>query len=136
MKIKEDYKTVSSVETAIGDSKWQKDADTSKWPSYEIYPASDWYYALVMDKNQLKENFEIVKKEWPSDNFPFTLQSVPLELKAKGKKLIGWEVDENGLCGELPIKEERVFDTKTENITLVPMGAARLRISAFPVYEE
>lgn len=135
LKIKEDYKTVNSVETAIGDSKWQKNADTSKWPSYEIYPGSAWNYALVMDKNQLKDNFEIVKKDWPSDNFPFTLQSVPLELKAKGKKLIGWEVDQFGLCGELPIKEERVFNAKTENITLIPMGAARLRISAFPVYE-
>ena len=136
LKIKEDYKTVSSVETAIGDSKWQKNADASKWPSYEIYPASDWNYALVLDENQLKDNFEIVKKNWPSDNFPFTLQSVPIELKAKGKKIIGWEVDEHGLCSELPIKEERVFGAKTENITLIPMGAARLRISAFPVYEE
>ncbi len=136
LKIKENYKTVSSVETAIGDSKWQKDADASKWPSYEIYPGSDWNYALVIDNDKLKDNFEIVNKEWPSDNFPFTLQSVPLELKAKGKKLIGWGIDKYGLCGELPIKEERVFDTKIENITLVPMGAARLRISAFPVYEE
>ncbi|MGV8964228.1 MAG: beta-L-arabinofuranosidase domain-containing protein [Candidatus Saccharimonadaceae bacterium] len=136
LKINEIYKTVSSVATAIGDSKWQKNADASKWPSYEIYPGSDWNYALVLDEMKLKDNFEIVKKNWPSDNFPFTLQNVPLELKAKGRKLIGWDIDEYGLCGELPIKEERVFGTNIENITLVPMGAARLRISAFPVYEE
>ncbi|WP_294081590.1 beta-L-arabinofuranosidase domain-containing protein [Proteiniphilum sp. UBA5384] len=136
LKIKEDYKEVSSVETAIGDSKWQKNADPSQWPSYEIYPGSDWNYGLVIDDSvSLEENFEVVKTAWPSDNFPFTVESTPIEIKAKGKKLPQWKIDEYGLTGELPIKENRTFAEKTEEITLIPMGAARLRISAFPVYD-
>jgi len=136
LKIKENYVKVGSVETAIGDSKWQKNADASKWPSFEIYPGSDWNYALVMDDSvPLEENFEVVKTAWPSDNFPFTVDSAPIEIKAKGKKISQWKIDQYGLTGELPIKEDRTFE-KTEEITLIPMGAARLRISAFPVYNK
>jgi hypothetical protein len=135
LKIKENYEQVNSIETAIWDSKWQKKADPSKWPTYEIYPGSDWNYGLVIDdKVPLIENFEIVKKDWPTDNFPFTVNSVPLEIKAHGRKIIGWDFDRHGLTGELPIRENLRFEPHTENITLIPMGAARLRISAFPVY--
>ena len=137
LKIKEDYKKVSSIETAIGDSKWQKNADPAKWPSYEIYPASDWNYGLVVDDSQpLEENFEVIKSAWPSGNQPFTVETVPLEIKVKGKRLIGWGIDEHGLTAELPIKENQNFESATEEITLIPMGAARLRITAFPVYRQ
>ena len=136
LKIKENYVKVGSVETAIGDSKWQKNADASKWPSYEIYPGSDWNYALVIDDSTpLEENFKVVKKEWPTDNFPFTVGNAPIEIKAKGKKISQWKIDQYGLTSELPIKENSTFE-KTEDIILIPMGAARLRISAFPVYNK
>lgn len=136
LKIKEDYKKVGSIETAIGDSKWQKDADPAKWPSYEIYAASDWNYGLVINDNiPLAENFEIVRKTWPADNYPYTVDSAPIELRAKGKKLSGWDIDQYGLTSELPLEETRIFESSTEDITLIPMGAARLRISSFPIYE-
>jgi len=137
LKIKENYVKVGSVETAIGDSKWQKNADPTKWPSYEIYPASDWNYALVIDESQpLEQNFEVIRTTWPSDNHPFTVEAAPIEIRAKGKKMIGWGIDQYGLTGEIPVKESQRFETKTDDITLIPMGAARLRISAFPVFQE
>lgn len=137
LKIKENYVKVGSVETAIGDSKWQKNADPTKWPSYEIYPASDWNYALVVeDSLPLEQNFEVIRTMWPSDNQPFTVETAPIEIRAKGKKLIGWSIDNHGLTGEIPIKESQKFEAQTNDITLIPMGAARLRISAFPVFHE
>lgn len=136
LKIKENYEEVSSIETAIGDSKWQENADPEKWGSYEIYPASDWNYSLVIDNSiPLEANFDLVKKDWPADDYPFTHEGSPIYLKAKGRKVIGWEIDQYGLTGELPIKEGQRFEETTEDITLIPMGAARLRISAFPVYD-
>ncbi|MDD4777646.1 MAG: glycoside hydrolase family 127 protein, partial [Fermentimonas sp.] len=135
LKIKENYEKVSSIETAIGDSKWQKNADQEKWPSYEIYPASDWNYALELDDTlPLESNFEVVKTTWPADDFPFSTESAPIHIKAKGRKVPDWKIDQYGLTSELPIKEEVKFEQQSENITLIPMGAARLRISAFPVY--
>ncbi len=132
--IKEDYKKVSSVESAIWDSKWQAGADVNAWPSYEIYPGADWNYALWTDKSDLTKSFEVVRKEWPADDFPFTTESVPVYLKAKGKKVPSWQVDRYGLCGVLP-DEDCKREELLEDITLIPMGAARLRISAFPAAE-
>ena len=137
LKIKENYDLVSSTETAIGDSKWQKNADASKWPSYEIHAGSSWNYALVIDDSlPLEQNFEVVKAPLKSGIFPFTTENVPISIKAKGKKLIGWDIDKYDLTSEIPIKENRKFATETDEILLIPMGAARLRISAFPVYNK
>ena len=66
----------------------------------------------------------------PSDNFPFTVSNVPLEVKAIGKQIPSWTLDKYGLCSELP--ETNAPKGDREEITLIPMGAARLRVSAFP----
>ena len=130
LKIDEKYVERDSRETAIGDSRWQKDADSSQWPTYEIFPESPWNYALSLDTDQPLKDFKVVRKEWPADNFPFTLESVPLEVKAYGRKVPCWTLDGTGMCSVLP--DEDAVKEGREEITLVPMGAARLRISAFP----
>lgn len=130
LKIQEKYVKSDSKETAIGDSKWQKDADASQWPTYEIYPDSPWNYSLVLNKDNALKDFKVIKKQWPADNFPFTQENVPLEIKTVGRQIPSWKVDQYGLCHELP--EADAPKREKEEITLIPMGAARLRISAFP----
>ena len=132
LKIDEIYKQMDSKKSAIGDSKWQENADQSKWPAYEIYPASMWNYGLEINNQPLDQQFKLIKKAWPEDDFPFTQKSVPLMLKAKGKIIPEWILDKNGLCDLVPQSPVEVA-TKTDDIELIPMGAARLRISAFPV---
>jgi hypothetical protein len=132
LKIDEYYQKVNSKESAIGDSKWQPDADQTKWPAYNIYPVSMWNYGLALNDKSLSEQFQVIKKPWPESNFPFDQKDVPIELKAKGKLIPWWTVDKYGLCGVLPESPVAV-NTKEETIELIPMGAARLRISAFPV---
>ena len=134
LQIKEDYIRKNSRETAIGDSRWQETADPDKWPSYEIHPASDWNYGLLMNKARLEESFEVRRKSWPADNHPFTTASVPIEIRAVGKKIPGWTIDQFGLCGILPASPVRTTEPSAE-LVLIPMGAARLRISSFPVVE-
>ena len=127
LEIKERYEKKDSKETAIHDSKWQENADASAWPSYEIYPDSPWNYALVTNAPiALKE----VKHQTGEYN-PFTQDTVPLKFAAKGKKIPSWKIDKYGLCGVLP-SEDALREDELEDITLIPMGAARLRITAFP----
>lgn len=130
LKIREKYVKSDSKETAIGDSQWQKDADASQWPTYEIYPDSPWNYSLILNKENALKDFKVIKKQWPADNFPFTQENVPLEIKTVGRQIPSWKVDQYGLCHELP--EADAPKREKEEITLIPMGAARLRISAFP----
>ncbi len=127
LKIGEQYVKKGSIETAISDSKWQNGADTSKWPSYEIHPTTPWNYGLLLDRG-----FELKRRPWPKSNFPFTLGENPLSIVAHARRLPEWTLDQYGLCGTL--MQSPVSSTEpNETVELVPMGAARLRISAFPV---
>jgi len=126
LEIKERYEQINSIETAIGDSKWQEGADASAWPAYEIYPDSPWNYALAVHLP-----FHIEKKALSPDANPFTLENVPLRWKVKGRLVPEWQLDEYGLCAVLPYEDAKKSD-QLDDITLVPMGAARLRITAFP----
>lgn len=132
LKIDEYYKKMDSKKASQQDSKWQASADQSKWPAYEIYPESKWNYGLWLTDQPIDQQFEIIKKPWPKNDFPFAQNTVPMEIKAKGKLIPDWTIDQYGLCGVLPESPVTV-NTQAEEIELIPMGAARLRISAFPV---
>nr|WP_239063652.1 beta-L-arabinofuranosidase domain-containing protein [Bacteroides sp. 51] len=134
LKIDEKYVERDSKETAIGDSRWQQGADSRQWPTTEIYPDSPWNYALALNMNNSLKDYKVIHKEWPKDNFPFTLETVPLEITTTGYRIPSWVAGENGFCSVLP--DEGFVKGDKEKITLVPMGAARLRISAFPKVKE
>jgi len=104
---------------------------TDKWPAWEIHPTTPWNYGLVLNENDLASSFKVARKSWPGDNQPFKFDAAPIELRAKGKRIPEWQKDHLGLVGKLqqsPVKSNE----PTENITLIPMGCARLRISSFP----
>ncbi|GAB3027387.1 glycoside hydrolase family 127 protein [Niabella terrae] len=132
LKIKEHYRKADSKSSAIWDSKWQATADPDKWPSYEILPASDWNYGLNYKGERPEDFFQVIKRPWPEDNFPFTPDQVPILLKTTGKQIPEWGIDQYGLTDTLPSSPVSVTGAAT-TIELIPMGAARLRISAFPV---
>lgn len=126
LRIAEKYVEKNSTETAIFDSQWQKDADASRWPSYEIYPDSPWNYALQVESVKLKE-----RNPLKHDVNPFTQDNVPLVFEASGRLVPDWKVDEYKLCGVLPY-ENVMKSEEVEKLELIPMGAARLRIASFP----
>ena len=131
LKIAESIKKIDPKTSAEGDSLWQPEVDTNKWTAYQYTPKSAWNYALSIDPAHPEKSLSVVKKAWPKSGFPFTLGEVPIEIKAKGSVLPKWQIDRFGLVAPLqqsPTKQEDPIDS----ITLVPMGAARLRISAFP----
>jgi len=135
LRIAERYVQKDSKETAIGDSRWQETADAGKWPSYEIYPASSWNYGLLLNSLHPESSFKVEHKSWPADNNPFVNAAAPIELVARGRQIPSWTTDQYELCGLLP-QSPAVGEGPAETLTLVPMGGARLRISAFPVVEE
>lgn len=132
LKIGERYERHDSVATAIGDSKWQKGADPSKWPSWEIHPTTPWNYGLVLNRARPESSFKVTHRDWPADNFPFTTDAAPITMEVQARRIPEWTVDRHGLCAVLqnsPVYSEQPVET----VTLIPMGAARLRIAAFPV---
>ena len=134
LKIAENYVKIDGKTAVQDDSGWQNSADQSKWPAYSIYAASNWNYGLLVNQQHPEQSFKVIKKAWPKDDNPFTNASAPIELVANGKQIPGWAIDQYGLCGVLPVSPVKTPE-KITKLTLVPMGGAMLRISAFPVVE-
>ena len=114
------------------EEQYVRQGGTDAWPAWEIHPQSPWNYGLVLDAERPADSFEVVHKGWPASDMPFTLEGTPIELRAKGRRIPAWRQDRLGLVG--PLQPSPVSTAEPEEaIRLVPMGAARLRISAFPV---
>jgi hypothetical protein len=102
-----------------------------QWPSFGLYPTTPWNYGLVLDTAYPEKSFTIKKLPWPKDDYPFTPESAPIQLIAQGRQIPEWTLDKYGLCAVLQPSPAR-SEQPEETITLIPMGAMRLRISAFP----
>ena len=113
------------------EEEYLRDGGTDEWPAWEVRPRTPWNYGLVLDNREPAEQFIVNKKCWPNDNQPFKFDVAPIELKAKASRISDWTADEMGAVGHIPQSPVKV-STPEEEITLIPMGCARLRISAFP----
>jgi DUF1680 family protein len=102
---------------------------TDAWPEYEVYPTTPWNYALVLDANNPGAGFETGVKPGPLASNPF--KDPPITLKVKGQRLPAWTLDAHGLLHTLQESPTK-SDQPVETIELIPMGAARLRITSFP----
>ncbi len=131
LKITEDVSKMDSSKTALGDSQWQKDLDPAKWPAYQYQPKSPWNVALAVNPDKPLTGLTVVKKEWPKSGFPFTPNDVPIYITARGAVLPEWTLDRTGLVSPLQQSPTRTFQP-IQPWKLIPMGAARLRITAFP----
>jgi hypothetical protein len=75
---------------------------------------------------------KVVRRKGPLPEQPFGPDAVPISLRAKGRKIPGWQLDHQGLLTVLQPSPARTTEP-VEELTLIPMGAARLRITAFPI---
>ncbi|MGI9427319.1 MAG: beta-L-arabinofuranosidase domain-containing protein [Bythopirellula sp.] len=131
LKIEAQTVAADPIETAAQDSQWQESVDSAAWPAVEIFPATPWNFGLVLKEADPAQSFEVKQLSWPADNDPFAADSVPIELVCSARQIPGWDVDLTGLCA--PLQDSPVYSNSPEQrINLIPMGAALLRISAFP----
>ncbi len=111
---------------------WKRDGGTPAWPEYDVLPGSAWNYGLALPDRMPEHAIKVVKKKSPLPDDPFTQQSTPIELKVRAERIPSWKIDKDGLVGRVP-ESPAQGEGSPENVTLIPLGAARLRISMFPV---
>lgn len=103
---------------------------------WEVLPKTPWNYGIVaFDREKTEETFEfVIEASKMGNNHPWTLESVPVSLKAKAKRVPSWTIC-NGQAGPLPYSglQGGSSEQEEETVTLVPYGSTTLRIAEFPV---
>ena len=115
--------------------KWSRYGRPGNWPEYEVLPETAWNYGLIFDQQDPAKSFEVRHKRGSLAGQPFAQSAAPIELHAKAKRIAAWKQDSQGMIGKLqasPVKSE----APPEQVILIPMGAARLRVTSFPVIGE
>lgn len=114
--------------------KWQKIRKGMSHPApppaadWEVVPTTPWNYGLVVDTDHPEQSVQISEK--PLGEYPFGPNGAPVELQVKGRRLPAWKLVE-GSAGPLP-QSPVASSEQLETLTLVPYGAAKLRVTAFP----
>jgi hypothetical protein len=121
-----------SYSLKIGEN-WSRYGGTDRWPAFEVFPTTPWNYGLLVDRGNPEASFRVViRPTVPAQ--PFTPDNAPVELRGRGKRIPNWTVV-NNCAGRLQPSPVRCAEP-TEEITLIPMGCARLRVSSFPTIGE
>ncbi len=108
---------------------------TDEWPAWEIHPTTDWNLGLVLDEEDPAGSFQVLGRPMPESGQPFDARVAPCELRVRARAIPAWKEDALGLVGPLQSSPARSTEPVRE-VSLIPMGCARLRISAFPVIGE
>jgi hypothetical protein len=110
---------------------WLKLRDRGMTADWQVYPSTQWNYALAFDPASPSD--DITATEAEVGDRPFTAKGAPVSLQVKAHKLPGWQA-EDGVANQVP-QSPVSSDQPAETITLVPYAAAKLRITAFPRLE-
>ncbi|MER6678510.1 RICIN domain-containing protein [Streptomyces sp. NPDC000983] len=102
-------------------------AGTEAFPEYEVHATTPWNYGLAPDIRAV-----VTRSGAPVPDNPFTHETVPLRITADARRIPEWIADNENVVA--PLQDGPARSTAAvERVTLIPMGAARLRITAFPV---
>jgi len=107
---------------------WLKLRDRDMTADWQVYPTTQWNYALALDDASPSQRISVVETE--VGNQPFSAKNVPVKLQVKGRKLPDWRAVD-GVADPVP-QSPVTSDQPEETVTLIPYAAAKLRITAFP----
>jgi hypothetical protein len=110
--------------------RWHRYGGTDAWPAFEILPTTPWNYGLEVDPDRPGASIRVISTKPPVAQ-PFTPQAAPVVLKARARRVPSWQA-EGRMVGPVP-PSPALGAGAFEEIELIPMGCARLRISSFPL---
>lgn len=106
--------------------RYDRTAGTDTFPEYDVHATTPWNYGLLPGTSPVFRRVDA-----PAAGNPFTPGGSPVQVTAQARRIPEWTADTEHVVNPLQHSPAR-STAPVENITLIPMGAARLRITAFP----
>ena len=76
------------------DEDWQiaeeNEYNFEDYPAYNVYPESDWNYALCVSEQNLEESIKLTKNNIP--NRPWNPEAAPIELSVPARRIKNWDL--------------------------------------------
>ncbi len=112
---------------------WEKVRDRpNQADDYAVRATTPWNYGLLLPAGGAPgAAFQV--KELPTTGVLFSPEGAPVELRAQGVRLPSWQLAEHSAGPPPASPVARPAGAAAEPLTLVPYGAAKLRITSFPV---
>jgi hypothetical protein len=107
---------------------WTKLESDALAPDWEVLPTTPWNYGLEVDPARPETSIKVI--ESAIGQVPFSQDEAAVKLIIRARRVSEWRTveDSAGPLPESPVKSS----SPEEQVTLVPYGAAKLRITAFP----
>ncbi|MFD5818280.1 beta-L-arabinofuranosidase domain-containing protein [Streptomyces sp. NPDC127038] len=106
--------------------RYDRYAGDDAFPAYEVHATAGWNYGLVPGTS-----LSPARTGSAVPDQPFTLATTPVSITAQARRIQEWVADDEHVVAPLQDSPAR-SDAPVETVTLVPMGAARLRVTSFP----
>jgi DUF1680 family protein len=100
---------------------------------WQLTPKDDWNYAVSLG-NDASQRCAVKVEQAEVGNLPFDAKHPAVTLHVNGRKLQTWTLKDNS-AGPLPASPVQATAPARE-LTLIPYGAAKLRITSFPYISE
>jgi uncharacterized protein len=107
---------------------WVKLRDRGMTADWQVFPSSQWNYALAVNEKTIGE---APVSEQPVSSSPFSLKEAPVTLRVEARRLPSWRAID-GAADPVP-QSPVTSEEPQQSVTLVPYAAAKLRVTAFPV---
>ena len=117
-----------SYSLKIGE-RYEQLGGTAQFPEYAVHATTPWNYGLAVDPGNAASALTFTAGPVPAD--PFTPDTAPVTITAPARRIPEWTVDDQNVVSPLQPSPAR-SEVLVEPVTLIPMGAARLRITSFP----
>lgn len=95
---------------------------------FEVRSATPWNYGLLIDESQPASS--VAFAEQSVGEIPFSPEGAGVVARVKGRRLPGWKLA-NGWAAEIPPGPQSSQEP-LEDLTLIPYGCAKLRVTEFP----
>lgn len=111
---------------------WRKLRERGPTADWEVYPASPWNYALLLDPEAPEETLTVLAQ--PALERPFWTGYPGVRVVGKGRQIPEWTLIKNAAdappVGPVPSSEP------LEEVELVPYAAAKLRVTEIPILKQ